>query len=159
MENELYVKAETYVFHVTMIPFLGYIFEAGCIQTDTAKIEAVTKREPPDNRIKLQQFLGFANFYHFFIQNYSNIASPLIKLTCSLRPISLREAQTAFDTLRNLFITAPYSFSLILLVNLLWKSTPPFLVLQRFFPKERSLQANQNHVPVSPGNSHPLTEL
>jgi len=29
----------------------------------------------------MQAFLGFANFYHYFIYNYSNIATLLIWLT------------------------------------------------------------------------------
>lgn len=62
MENQLYVKAEKCEFHVPKISSLGSIFEAGRIRLDPSKIEAVTKWEPPSNRKKLQQFLGFANF-------------------------------------------------------------------------------------------------
>lgn len=68
-ENQLFVKAEKCQFHTTAIPFLGYIFEAGSIRPDPAKIEAVAQWEPPTSRKKLQQFLGFANFYRRFIRN------------------------------------------------------------------------------------------
>lgn len=55
-ENKLFVKAEKCQFHSMLNPFLGYIFEAGSIRPDSAKIEAVSKWEPPSTRKKLQQF-------------------------------------------------------------------------------------------------------
>lgn len=74
--------------------FLGYIFEAGNIRPDPAKINAITIWEPPDTRKKLQQFLGFANF----IRNYSTISSPLTQLTSINKPyIWSHEAQSAFN--------------------------------------------------------------
>ncbi|XP_023805578.1 uncharacterized protein LOC111946457 [Oryzias latipes] len=107
-ENQLFVKAEKCLFHSTVVPFLGYIFEAGSIRPDPAKIEAVSKWEPPTTRKKLQQFLGFANFYRRFIRNYSSIAAPLTRLTSTVRAYQWNsDAQEAFDTLKNLFVTAP----------------------------------------------------
>ena len=31
-------------------------------------------------------FLGFVNFYHKFIPNYSNIVTPIVLLTCKDHP-------------------------------------------------------------------------
>uniref|UniRef100_A0A3B3H6Q5 Gypsy retrotransposon integrase-like protein 1 n=1 Tax=Oryzias latipes TaxID=8090 RepID=A0A3B3H6Q5_ORYLA len=108
LENQLFVKVEKCEFHVTTVQFLGYIIEAGCIRPDPSKIEAVANWEPPDSRKKLQQFLGFANFYRRFIRNYSSIASPLTRLTSTNRPyLWSTEAQQAFDKLKGLFVTAP----------------------------------------------------
>uniref|UniRef100_A0A8C7X743 Gypsy retrotransposon integrase-like protein 1 n=1 Tax=Oryzias sinensis TaxID=183150 RepID=A0A8C7X743_9TELE len=107
-ENQLFVKAEKCQFHTPVIPFLGYIFEAGGIRPDPAKIEAVSSWEPPTTRKKLQQFLGFANFYRRFIRNYSAIAAPLTQLTSTTRSYQwTATAQTAFDTLKRLFVSAP----------------------------------------------------
>lgn len=69
----IYVKAEKCEFHATTISLLGYIFEAGHIQPDPSKINAVSKWEPPTNNKKLQQFLGFTNLKRLFICNYSQI--------------------------------------------------------------------------------------
>uniref|UniRef100_A0A3B3HV01 Gypsy retrotransposon integrase-like protein 1 n=1 Tax=Oryzias latipes TaxID=8090 RepID=A0A3B3HV01_ORYLA len=108
LENQLFVKAEKCQFHSSVIPFLGYIFEAGGIRPDPAKIEAVSKWEPPTTRRKLQQFLGFANFYRRFIRNYSSIAAPLTQLTSTTRSFQWNTmAQHAFDTLKKLFVSAP----------------------------------------------------
>uniref|UniRef100_A0A3B3HRG1 Gypsy retrotransposon integrase-like protein 1 n=1 Tax=Oryzias latipes TaxID=8090 RepID=A0A3B3HRG1_ORYLA len=107
-QNQLFVKAEKCQFHSTVIPFLGYIFEAGSIRPDPVKIEAVSCWEQPTTRRKLQQFLGFANFYRRFIRNYSAIAAPLTQLTSTTRSYQWTPAaQKAFDTLKNLFVSAP----------------------------------------------------
>uniref|UniRef100_A0A8C7WRQ0 Gypsy retrotransposon integrase-like protein 1 n=1 Tax=Oryzias sinensis TaxID=183150 RepID=A0A8C7WRQ0_9TELE len=108
LANQLFVKTEKCEFHASTVSFLGYIFEAGNIKPDPAKIEAVANWEPPESRKKLQQFLGFANFYRRFIRNYSSIASPLTQLTSTKRPfVWTPEAQSAFDRLKKLFISAP----------------------------------------------------
>ena len=69
LENSLYVKAEKCEFHAKSVAFLGYIVAEGNIQMDPAKVSAVTSWPLPENRKKLQQFLGFANFYRRFIRN------------------------------------------------------------------------------------------
>lgn len=52
--------------------------------------------------------MGFANFYCWFIRKYSQIGSTLTKLTSTLKPYSWSpKAQTAFDSLKKLFVTAP----------------------------------------------------
>ncbi|XP_078794519.1 uncharacterized protein LOC101163464 isoform X2 [Oryzias latipes] len=108
LENRLYVKAEKCEFHVSTIPFLGYIIEAGNIRPDPAKIEAVTQWEVPQSRKKLQQFLGFANFYRRFIRNYSSIAAPLTQLTSINKTYHWNPAaDAAFKRLKELFVSAP----------------------------------------------------
>lgn len=57
----------------------------------------------PTTRKQLQQFLGFANFYHCFIRNYSKVAAPP---TAPPQP-SGQEAKTAFFRLKVLFTTTP----------------------------------------------------
>uniref|UniRef100_A0A3B3IH81 Gypsy retrotransposon integrase-like protein 1 n=1 Tax=Oryzias latipes TaxID=8090 RepID=A0A3B3IH81_ORYLA len=108
LENQLFVKAEKCEFHTSSVPFLGYIIEAGNIRPDPAKIEAVTQWETPQTRKKLQQFLGFANFYRLFIRNYSSIAAPLTQLTSIKQPyVWTPAADMAFRKLKELFVTAP----------------------------------------------------
>lgn len=51
------------------------------MKANPAKIRAIVEWPIPANRKDLQQFLGFANFYHRFVQDNSRIASPLAKLT------------------------------------------------------------------------------
>jgi hypothetical protein len=56
----------------------------------------------------LCQFLGFANFYRDFIDNFSEIPRPLIRLTKKDTVFYWgRNEQAAFETLREAFISAP----------------------------------------------------
>lgn len=88
--------------------FLGYIVAEGSIQMDPAKVCAVTSWSVPENRKKLQQFLGFANFYRKFIRNYSTVASPLTALTSTKQPFTWTPAANkAFSNLKARFTSAP----------------------------------------------------
>ncbi|KAI3376076.1 hypothetical protein L3Q82_016603 [Scortum barcoo] len=71
LENQLFVKAEKCEFHVSKVSFLGFIIAPGQLHPDPSKIKAVENWPTPSTRKKLQQFLGFANFYRRFIRNYS----------------------------------------------------------------------------------------
>ena len=108
LENSLYVKAEKCEFHVKTVSFLGYIVSEGRIKMDPAKVSAVTTWPTPATRQKLQQFLGFANFYRRFIRNYSTVAAPLTALTSSKRSFCWTpEAERAFQALKARFTSAP----------------------------------------------------
>jgi len=60
-------------------------------------------------RVKdVQSFLGFANFYRRFIDNYAEITSPLTRLTRKNELWSWTTAcQVAFDNIKEAFTTAP----------------------------------------------------
>lgn len=108
LENQLFVRLEKCELYVSTIQFLGYIIEVGRIRSDPSKIEAVSNWEPLETRKKLQQFLGFANFYHSFIINYSRIAAPLTRLASTNYLFHWgAESQAAFDNLKQLFVSAP----------------------------------------------------
>ena len=108
MENQLYCKAEKCEFHVKTISFLGYIISANQIQMDPEKVSAVANWPSPTNRKKVQQFLGFANFYRRFIRNFSGIAAPLHALTSPHVMFKWNiQADEAFQKLKKLFTTAP----------------------------------------------------
>ena len=72
------------------------------------KIRAVADWTTPGSRKKLQQFLGFANFYRRFIRDYSRVAAPLTRLTSPALPFACTpEADVAFSQLKRLFSPAP----------------------------------------------------
>ena len=48
---------------------------------DPGKVEAVRNWAAPTNLREVRGFLGFANFYRRFIQDFSKIARPLNDLT------------------------------------------------------------------------------
>ncbi|KAJ8354748.1 hypothetical protein SKAU_G00223150 [Synaphobranchus kaupii] len=108
LENQLFVKAEKCSFHTSSVPFLSFIIMEGRIRADPTKVKAVTEWPQPSTRKHLQQFLGFANFYHRLIRNYSITAALLTKLTSTSIPYCWNpEAQHAFEQLKARFSTAP----------------------------------------------------
>ncbi len=76
---------------------------------DEGKVTAIQNWPIPTSIKELQRFLGFANFYRRFIQNYSSIAGPLTDLL-KHKPKSLSwtpSATESFNILKETFITAP----------------------------------------------------
>ena len=108
LDNQLYVKAEKSVFHADTVSFLGFIVAPGRVQMDPAKVSAVAEWPTCDSRKKVQQFLGFANFYWRFVRGFRAIVAPLHALTST--QVSFRwspEAEKAFWELKQRFTTAP----------------------------------------------------
>jgi hypothetical protein len=48
---------------------------------DPVKVAGVAEWPQPKNKQKVQSFLGFANFYRWFIKDFSHHARPLFNLT------------------------------------------------------------------------------
>ena len=59
---------------------LGHIISSRGIEVDKAKINIISKLQPPTNVKTIRQFLGHAGFYRRFINDFSKIAKPLYKL-------------------------------------------------------------------------------
>ena len=62
------------------IPILGVIVGKGQVKMEQEKIKAVKEWKIPTKIKNVESFLGFANFYQRFIQNFSYIAKPLNEL-------------------------------------------------------------------------------
>ena len=108
LDHHLYVKAEKSVFHADTVSFLGFIVAPGRVQMDPAKVSAVANWPTPDSRKKVQQFLGFANFYSRFVRGFSATAAPLHALTSTQVSFHWNpEAEKAFQELKRRFTTAP----------------------------------------------------
>ncbi|KAL5614260.1 uncharacterized protein BROUX77_000097 [Berkeleyomyces rouxiae] len=96
-------------FAVFETKYLGFIIQAGKgVKVDPAKVAAIREWTPPTNVKGVRSFIGFANFYRQFIDSFSDVAAPLVRLTkkgtaWTWGPVEER----AFETLKNLFITAP----------------------------------------------------
>jgi len=72
------------------------------------KVAGVQEWPIPENKMDIQAFLGFVNFYRRFIQDFSAKAQPLFDLTRSEQvwTWSGRE-QVAFEDLKTAVTTAP----------------------------------------------------
>jgi len=72
------------------------------------KIGTIKEWKEPMNVKGIQSFLGFANFYRRFIQDYSQITTPLTCLT--RKEVSWEwgdKQQMAFDMLKTAMVTEP----------------------------------------------------
>jgi len=80
-ENGLTVSLEKCVWRTQEVKFLGYMIGRKGIDMVKGKVKVVLKWETPKSLTEVQSFLGFVNFYRWFIQDYSRIARPLTELT------------------------------------------------------------------------------
>ena len=75
---------------------------------DPKKIKAIVNWQEPKNVKDIRAFIGFANFYWQFIDNFSALASPLIALTRKDKAfIFNKKCKKAFMYLKVMFTTAP----------------------------------------------------
>ena len=77
----LYAKAEKCEFHSELVEYLGYILSPSGLTMSDNKVKIIQDWLEPKKVKDIQSFLGFANFYRWFIFNYSDIVIPLTCLT------------------------------------------------------------------------------
>jgi hypothetical protein len=96
-------------FAVKEVKYLGFIISAGeGVKVDPEKVDAIRSWEAPTTVKAVRSFLGFANFYRDFIEDFSELAAPLVRLTRKEEPWRWKKAeQAAFEELKQRFITAP----------------------------------------------------
>ncbi|XP_030258102.1 uncharacterized protein LOC115572312 [Sparus aurata] len=90
------------------VEFLGFFIEQWQVRSDPSKVQKVTYWLAPENYKQLQCFLGFANFYCHYIQDYSHVVSPLTQLTSTKLPfLWTSEADEAYTSLKELSSMTP----------------------------------------------------
>jgi len=75
----LYAKAEKCKFHSESVEYLEYILSPSGLTMSNDKVKIIQDWLELKKVKDIQSFLGFTNFYHQFIFNYSDI---VILLTC-----------------------------------------------------------------------------
>jgi len=88
--------------------YLGHIVSAEGVKVNPAKVNAVKLLQPPTSVRRVCTFLGMTGYYRRFIQNYGEIATPLVRLLQKDTPWEwTTECQQAFEALREKLIRAP----------------------------------------------------
>jgi len=108
--NGLAVSPEKCVWRAQEVEFLGYVIGRSGIKMSNEKVDTVLNWKMPKSLTEVQSFLGFANFYRRFIQDYSRVARPLTELTKKEQPKGWTwspEAEKAFQELKQRFTMAP----------------------------------------------------
>jgi Reverse transcriptase (RNA-dependent DNA polymerase) len=78
--HRLYLRPEKCKFERTRIEYLGLIVSQGKVEMDPVKVAGVMDWPVPKNSKEVQVFLGFANFYRWFVEGFSHHARPLFEL-------------------------------------------------------------------------------
>jgi hypothetical protein len=77
IEAGLYCKLSKCTFSIYKIDFLGYIVNTDRVAIEKLQVVTIQDWPEPQSIHKIQVFLGFANFYHWFIHQYSKLAAGL----------------------------------------------------------------------------------
>ena len=79
--HKLYVKFSKCEFWLTEVRFLGQVVSASGVFVDPEKVEAVMSWERPKSIFEIHNFLGLARYYKRFIEDFSQLVSPMMRLT------------------------------------------------------------------------------
>ena len=100
-KHNLCFKQSKYDFDIEEIPILGVIVGKGQVKMEQEKIKAVKEWKTLTKIKDIESFLGFANFYRRFIQNFSHTAKPSNKLKGKKEWEWKEEYQQAFNKLKD----------------------------------------------------------
>jgi len=99
-KHNLCFKWSKYNFNMEEIPILGVIVGKGQVKREQEKIKAVKKWKMPTKVKDVESFMGFANFYRRFIQNFSHMAKQLNELKGKKEWVWNEDYQKAFNKLK-----------------------------------------------------------
>ena len=95
----LFANLKKCCFYQEKVCFLGYVLFSQGIHIEEERINAVKAWPEPKSLRDIQVFIGFANFYRRFIQDFSKIAAPLTSiLKTSPQPTGTLPATTIDDS-------------------------------------------------------------
>jgi len=88
--------------------FLGHIAGREGIRPNPRLVESIRNWKEPTNVKEIQQFVGLCNYYRQYIQNFSDMAAPMTRLTQKKTPFKWDvSCQNSFDDLREALCSAP----------------------------------------------------
>ena len=110
-KHNLYLKPQKCQFEATEVEYLGVIISEDRIAMDPVKVNGVKNWKQPTTLRELRAFLGFLNFYHMYICNFSTLAALLNALVAHCAKGGHfhweYEHESAFQALVNTICTAP----------------------------------------------------
>ena len=107
-ENDLFVKPEKCRWKVREVEFLGVVIGPGGVRMQKEKVDGVLSWLDPRGAKDIQKFIGLANYYRRFIQDFSKIAKLLNMLVGKDRKWEWgAEQQGVFQELKRRFTTEP----------------------------------------------------
>ena len=78
-DHQLYAKFSKFEFWLTEVKFLGHVVSASGVSVDLEKVEVVMSWERPKSVFEIRSFLGLAGYYRRFIEDFSQLATPMTR--------------------------------------------------------------------------------
>jgi len=80
VKHKLFLRPEKCEFYWKQIEYLKLVISENKVEIDPVKVARVHDWSILENWTDVQAFIGFINFYHRFIRDFSTIARPLFDL-------------------------------------------------------------------------------
>ena len=80
-DHQLYAKFSKCEFWLSKVRFLGHVVSASGLSVDPEKVEAVMSWERSKSVFEIRSFLGLVGYYRRFIEDFSQLAAPMTRLT------------------------------------------------------------------------------
>src|SRR5881394_3280667 len=107
-KHSLYCNLDKCEFSKTEVEYLGVIANGEGVRANPKKITEAVDWAPPKSVKGLQEFLGFVNYYHRFIEGFSHHAQPLYQLLRKDNPWQWGEDEIkSFKSLKQALRTSP----------------------------------------------------
>ena len=80
-DHQLYTKFSKCECWLIEVKFLGHVLSTSGAYVDLKKVEAVMSWERPKLVFEIRSFLGFVGYYKRFIKDFSQLSTPMTRLT------------------------------------------------------------------------------
>ncbi|GJP86348.1 hypothetical protein CLOP_g16380 [Closterium sp. NIES-67] len=95
-------------FYKCELEYLGHLFRNNRLKVDPKKVVGVQNWPVPQDVGQVRSFLGLANYFRRFLENYSTVVAPLTALTRKGNAWEwTRQCQEAFDEVKTKLTNAP----------------------------------------------------
>ena len=107
-DHQLYIKFSKCEFWLTEVRFFGHVVSTIGVSVEPEKVEPVMSWERPKSVIEICIFLGFAGYYMRFIEDFSRIAAPMMRLIRKEAQFKWNDRfEKAFQELKRRLTSAP----------------------------------------------------
>jgi hypothetical protein len=90
------------------VAFLGHVINQHGISVDPKNVASVVNWQRSATVTEIHSFLGLTGYYRWFVQNFSNIAKPLTRLTEKCVDFECdNDCEVSFQTLKHNLVKAP----------------------------------------------------
>jgi hypothetical protein len=107
LQHKLFLKFKKCAFAQQNIEYLGHVLSNDGVSTDPSKIDAMVNWHVPKSLTEVRGFLDLTGYYRKFVRNYGILAKPLTSLLKSKTFSWSKEADDAFQALKQAMTFVP----------------------------------------------------